>query len=113
MRVMSVEIGWDFALRALAGHPMSEVRSDIPDDARVVSVDLEPSRRIAHVYVESATFDEVPDGYVIPQFSPVVTMTITEQMRLADLVSKRHDVVAEENERLRNRLLAAGVDPDA
>jgi hypothetical protein len=91
MRVARIEVGWDYLLRVLHGHEMCKEVTDIPDDARVLGVSLDPTRRVLHLDTESVTFAEVPEYNLIPPFNPKVTVSVTEMSMLADLVSRRHD----------------------
>ena len=91
MRVVRIEANYDTFLWTVTGHPLNKVESDLPTDARVLSVDTDPGRRSIWFTVESSTFAEVPDGHVIPQWQPTMTVSVTEMSMLADLVSKRHD----------------------
>lgn len=90
-RLARIEVGLDYLCEILAGHEMSKVTTDIPADARVHAAEVDNSRRCVILTVESATFAEVPDGHVIPNFNPAVTVSIDEMSMLADLVSRRHD----------------------
>ena len=44
---------------------------DLPSDAKVVQVDREPDRKAFCLYVESASFNAIPEGTLIPALPPV------------------------------------------
>lgn len=45
--------------------------SDVPDDLRVMGFEDDPMTGRVWVYVESETFDEVPELAVVPGWTPV------------------------------------------
>ncbi len=90
MRVVRIEANFDTFLWTVAGHEMNKVTSDLPADAKVLNVDVDPARRAIWFTVESSTFAEVPEAHVIPQWQPTLTVSVTELSMLADLVSNRH-----------------------
>ena len=89
MRVAKIELDWNVLLVAFHGHEMSRVVSTLPDDARVVNMWIEYERNRTWLAVESASFDEVPEGFLMPEFTPVFTKQVTELAVIADLVSQK------------------------
>lgn len=90
-RVRNIPVGFDVLIGMLMGHPLCEMTSNIPAEAFIQAVHIDPARRTVILTTESATFVEVPDGSLITDFLPTHTVTVTEMAMLADLISNRHD----------------------
>jgi hypothetical protein len=84
MRVVRIEVGFNTYLWSVSGHEMNKISSDLPPDARVLSVAIDHDRRVVLLIVESSAFADVPD------WQPTLTIETTELLMLADLVSRRH-----------------------
>lgn len=89
MRVAKIELDWDTLLAAFGGHEMSRVVSTLPADAKVVNMWIEYERNRTWLAVESAEFDEVPEGCLMPEFTPIFTKSVSELAVIADLVSQK------------------------
>lgn len=78
MRVQRVEVGYSSLLGLLAGNKdrYQKLWSNLPDDARLIEV--RPSKRVEMLalYIESSTFDDIPEGYLVPDFPITVTVQI-------------------------------------
>jgi hypothetical protein len=57
------------------------VTSDAPADMRVTGCDWDHVRRTMRMVVESAEFDDVPDGAFCPEWMPVFTKHYDELTR--------------------------------
>lgn len=75
-------------IEMMRGHPMSEVTSSVPDDLRILDVDIKWNRTKGEVVfvVESADFDDVPDGGMLPDWTPTYTARRSELDAILDLV---------------------------
>lgn len=71
----------------LRGHPMSEVVTDFPADAKITRIGFESHRDVIRVRVESSTFPEVPEGHVIPNMEVHTTAKRSELDELHLLIS--------------------------
>jgi hypothetical protein len=79
MRVARVEISYVALHDLLKGYTSTfEKRwTNLPDDAKLIQLIVHPEKMNTLIlYFESGTFDEVPDGYVIPDFPISVTVQI-------------------------------------
>lgn len=91
MRVRRVPIGSTWLQFVLRGHDYSRMVTDWPEDAVVTFADWSPDRGSITLTVLSETFDDVPEGHVIPQWSPTITLYMDETAQLLDLVRRGMD----------------------
>lgn len=73
MKLRRIEASYEALAGYFQGHDMEAVDSDVPADIRIVSIDLEPARRVLWFTVESESFADVPESNVIPQWTPSFT----------------------------------------
>jgi hypothetical protein len=78
---------------ALIGRRDVAVTSDWPPDAVVVNGNWNQEQGVMTLTIESASFDEVPVGNVIPGWSPTFTAHAVEPGALAvmDLIDRMKD----------------------
>lgn len=89
-RVAFVDSLFLFAIR---GRRDVAITSDWPDDATIVNGSWEADKGLFTLTIESAQFDEVPAGNVIPDWQPTFTAHSVEPAALA--VMEMMDRVAE------------------
>lgn len=70
------------------GHEMSSLTSDWPDDAEVLGVRFDPLWKVTTLLVESALFDEIPDGGIPPHWSPTFTVETTLASELINMIER-------------------------
>ena len=71
----------------MRGHDMMEIRTDVPADMVIVGCGWDETRNSIRLAVESEEWDEVEDGMFAPDFTPIVTMRISELDAILRLVS--------------------------
>lgn len=76
MRRKILELDPNVLCGMLQGHDMSEVRTDFPPDAKIVGCGWDERRNYIRLAVESASFDDIPDGF----FAPLMTVTATSRL---------------------------------
>jgi hypothetical protein len=75
-RIVIVRLHPSLLSRMFAGHPMSALTSDWPEDAEVVDIQMDRDRFASVVMkVTSSAFDEVGEACLIPEWSPTFTYT--------------------------------------
>lgn len=89
MRLAIVWVSPTFVLGMLGGHPMSRVETNLPADARVLGAFIDQARNQIGLRVESASFDDIPEACIIPDFNLIATKSIDELTVIADLVSQK------------------------
>jgi hypothetical protein len=73
-----VNVHYDYFTRLIHGHGAYAMTTDLPPDARVVAAYPNPERATMRLIMESASWDEVPENHVLPEFAPTVTVTNSE-----------------------------------
>lgn len=73
-RVRVVSVDTHLLMRVFESHPMRSLESDWPPDARLRGAEWSSDRRVLRLLVESATFDEVPEGNFPPNWDPTFTV---------------------------------------
>ena len=74
-RAAIVQIDSTVLQLVLGGHPMRALVSDWPADARITDARWEFGKQVLLLCVESATFDPVPEGNILPDWTPTFTET--------------------------------------
>lgn len=89
-RIILMQPDW-FAQILIDGGPafrsgptlVESVTSDCPADLRIVGCGWDEARNLVRVAVESETFDEVPDGYFAPEWTPTYTSHVMTRFEAA------------------------------
>jgi hypothetical protein len=80
-RVAVMEMSLPALAGLLKGHPHG-MSSSLPPDTQVIEVRLPPAdhlrRDILWVWLESASFDDVPEAALAPQITPLFTAHVSE-----------------------------------
>lgn len=88
MRVVRVRVSAFWLDMAFRGHDYSRWETNWPADAEIINAVWEPERQLIVLNVRSSEFDEVPDGYVIPEWTPTITKHMDETAQLLDIVHR-------------------------
>lgn len=73
-RMVNVRIESTILGHVLKGHKMERIETDWPDDAVVLNAFWDGARGQAVLTVWSATFDIVPENYMLPEWAPTITV---------------------------------------
>lgn len=78
---------------AFGGRRDAAITSDWPKDALVVGGNWDADKGMLYLTIESASFDEVLLGNVIPEWSPTFTAHVVEPpaRALIDLIERMHE----------------------
>lgn len=60
------------------GRKDAAITSDWPDDAVIIGGQWNFQRMVMELVIESASFDEVPEGHVAPTWAPILTAHAVE-----------------------------------
>ncbi|HSB54918.1 MAG TPA: hypothetical protein VLD58_11200 [Gemmatimonadales bacterium] len=92
-RIAIVEIEHTMFGLLMRGRRDAALTSDWPDDATIVGGEYNLDRGVVRLLVESAMFDEVPPGHMVPQWTPVLTAHVVEPpaAALIDLIEKMQE----------------------
>ena len=72
MGVMLINVSF-WVLESMLQGDLREAASDVPGDARVISVHTDPERQLARLVVDSSEWPEIRNGNSVPTFEPVFT----------------------------------------
>ena len=85
MRVALVTVSSFWLQMAFRGHEYSKITTDWPSDAEITNATWDQSRGCIVLTVRSATFDEVPFGNTIPEWTPTITKHLDETAALISM----------------------------
>lgn len=88
MRVVLVTVSSFWLQMVFRGHDYSRMSTDWPDDAEITNATWDQSRGCIVLTVQSATFDEVPFGNIIPEWSPTITKHLDETAALISMTMR-------------------------
>lgn len=81
---------------AILGGPIAKdewvlsITSDVPADLRVVGCGWDERTNSVRIAVESSTFDDIPDGYFAPEWTPTYTRhAVTEYEAAMALLGRK------------------------
>ena len=84
-----LEVSPIMLVELLRGHPMSEMTSDCPADLKIIGVRQVDAALVdppINFIVESADFDDIPEGAFLPNWRPIFTVRRSELAAILDLV---------------------------
>lgn len=88
MRVARVWVSAFWLDMAFRGHDYSRLETNWPKDAEIISAVWEPEFQLIVLNVVSSEFDEVPTGFVIPEWAPTITKHMDEAAQLLEIVHR-------------------------
>jgi hypothetical protein len=70
-KVARLDISPEVLVMFAEGAVIRIASSELPDDVKLVQAGYDDWRRAFYVHLESATFEELPEGAVVPYLAPI------------------------------------------